>query len=120
MSIRGELKVGLAGRRGRAFLPGLSAVPEVRVVAFCDINPATLNAIAEQHRIEQRYTDFGEMAENACYSKPNVLVRSMVEAGLFGEIYYIEGAYMHDCHSIHPGAGVRGVDRSWRDTFVRA
>src|SRR5438874_11548972 len=63
MSIRGELKVGHAGRRGRAFLPGLSAMPEVRVVAFCDINPDTLTAIAEQHRIEQRYTDFGEMVQ---------------------------------------------------------
>ena len=41
------------------------------------------------------------MAENYTYTRPNVLVRSMVEAGLFGEVYYAEGEYLHDCSSLH-------------------
>ncbi len=36
------------------------------------------------------------MAENYCYMKPNVLVRELVRAGFFGEIYYAEGAYVHE------------------------
>ncbi len=35
------------------------------------------------------------MAENYTYMKPNVLVRALVEAGLFGETYYAEGEYLH-------------------------
>lgn len=41
------------------------------------------------------------MAENYCYRRPVVLVKAMVEAGVFGNVYYAEGAYIHDCSSIH-------------------
>jgi len=40
------------------------------------------------------------MAENYTYTKPNAMVRAMVEAGVFGEVYYAEGEYLHDCSSI--------------------
>jgi len=51
------------------------------------------------------------MAENYTYIKPNVLVRSMVEAGLFGEVYYAEGEYLHDCSALHHTADGRPT---WR------
>ena len=35
-------------------------------------------------------------AENACYFKPIVLAREMIKDGLFGEVYYGEGEYIHD------------------------
>ncbi|MEM7133098.1 MAG: Gfo/Idh/MocA family oxidoreductase [Chloroflexota bacterium] len=41
------------------------------------------------------------MAENYNYMKPNVLVQSMVEAGLFGETYYAEGEYIHELSALH-------------------
>lgn len=41
------------------------------------------------------------MAENYTYMKPNVLVRALVEAGLFGETYYAEGEYIHELSSLH-------------------
>lgn len=41
------------------------------------------------------------MAENYCYQKNVVLVKSMVEAGMFGDVYYAEGAYIHELSSIH-------------------
>lgn len=41
------------------------------------------------------------MAENYCYMKPNVLVRSLVRAGLFGELYYGEGAYIHELKGLN-------------------
>lgn len=36
------------------------------------------------------------MGENACYQVPNLLVRRMVEAGLFGEVYFAEAEYTHN------------------------
>jgi predicted dehydrogenase len=41
------------------------------------------------------------MAENYCYRPDNVLVRSLVEHGLFGEIYFGEGEYIHDVKALH-------------------
>jgi predicted dehydrogenase len=36
------------------------------------------------------------MAENYCYTRPNMLVRHLVERGLFGRRTYAEGGYIHD------------------------
>jgi|DewCreStandDraft_1066081.scaffolds.fasta_scaffold00352_53 predicted dehydrogenase len=44
------------------------------------------------------------MAENYCYMKANVLVKSMVEHGLFGELYYAEGEYIHNVRHLHVDA----------------
>jgi predicted dehydrogenase len=41
------------------------------------------------------------MAENYCYLKPNVLVRAMAHAGVFGEPYYGEGAYIHELKALN-------------------
>ena len=41
------------------------------------------------------------MAENYTYMKQNVLVRQLVRAGLFGEIYYAEGAYIHELKGLN-------------------
>lgn len=54
------------------------------------------------------------LAENYIYTRENMLVRSMSRAGLFGEIYYAEGAYIHDCHGIQYDADGRPT---WRVTW---
>jgi len=36
------------------------------------------------------------MAENYCYQKPSVLIGEMVKAGVFGEVYFAEGEYIHE------------------------
>jgi len=41
------------------------------------------------------------MAENYCYRKNVVLVKAMADAGVFGDLYYAEGAYLHDVRSMH-------------------
>ncbi len=41
------------------------------------------------------------MAENYVYMKPNVLVRAMVDAGVFGDVYYAEGEYIHELSVLH-------------------
>ena len=51
------------------------------------------------------------LAENYCYTKPAMLVAEMARRGLFGELYYAEGAYLHDCHDIQYDAAGRPT---WR------
>lgn len=41
------------------------------------------------------------MAENYCYIKENVLIKNMICQGLFGDIYFAEGEYVHDCKNLH-------------------
>jgi predicted dehydrogenase len=41
------------------------------------------------------------MAENYIYTRQNMLVQAMVEAGLFGQVYYAEGEYLHELSSLH-------------------
>ena len=41
------------------------------------------------------------MAENYTYRKPNVMIREIVRRGLFGELYYAEGEYLHDCKGLN-------------------
>jgi hypothetical protein len=40
------------------------------------------------------------MAENYCYMRPNMFVLNMVEQGVFGEISYAEGGYIHDTRDL--------------------
>jgi predicted dehydrogenase len=54
------------------------------------------------------------LAENYCYTRPNVLVRALARDGLFGDLYYAEGAYIHDCHAVHYDAQGRPT---WRTVW---
>jgi len=51
------------------------------------------------------------MAENYCYLRDNVLVREMARKGLFGDLYFGEGEYLHEVRNLHhtPDGG-----RTWR------
>jgi predicted dehydrogenase len=40
------------------------------------------------------------LAENYCYMRPNMMVLNMVQRGVFGELMYAEGAYIHDCRDL--------------------
>ncbi|CAN5693453.1 Gfo/Idh/MocA family oxidoreductase [soil metagenome] len=44
------------------------------------------------------------LAENYCYFEENVLIREMVRKGLFGDIYFAEGEYIHDVRFLHHNA----------------
>ena len=41
------------------------------------------------------------LAENVVYTRPNLMVWNMVEKGVFGELVYAEGDYIHDCKSLN-------------------
>ena len=160
--MKNELKVGIVGApRGSGFVRAIQTVSETALVAICDINREVLEQRAAQFGVEQRYTEFAEMAdadldiiviatpmplhvpqavmalekgkhvltevpaatdleqcwqllkaveksgckymmaENYTYMKPNVLVRAMAEKGLFGEVYFGEGEYIHELKGLN-------------------
>lgn len=41
------------------------------------------------------------MAENYTYMKPNVMIKALVQQGLFGEVYYAEGEYLHELKDLN-------------------
>jgi predicted dehydrogenase/GNAT superfamily N-acetyltransferase len=41
------------------------------------------------------------MAENYLYSPQNVAIRAMVREGLFGQVYYAEGEYLHELKQLN-------------------
>jgi len=47
------------------------------------------------------------MAENYCYARTCVLVRELCRQGLFGELYYAEGEYLHELKQMNE-------DTPWR------
>jgi predicted dehydrogenase len=64
----------------------------------------------------EKYKKVYMMAENYCYMQGPLLIKSMVEKGLFGEIYYGEGEYLHELKDLayyNYGLHTSGK-RSWR------
>jgi predicted dehydrogenase len=56
------------------------------------------------------------LAENCCYWPHLLMIRKMVEEGLFGEITYAECGYVHDCRSLaFDGQG----QLTWRGEMAR-
>jgi len=51
------------------------------------------------------------MAENYCYIAAVMQVQHMVESGVFGELTYASGSYLHDCRNLFFG---KGGDLTWR------
>jgi len=57
------------------------------------------------------------LSENCNYMKPNVLVKALANRGLFGELYYAEGEYLHELKELNERTpwrrlwqtGVRGI-----------
>ncbi len=41
------------------------------------------------------------LSENYCYMRPNVLVKAIAKAGLFGEMYFGEGEYIHELKELN-------------------
>ncbi|RKN60014.1 Gfo/Idh/MocA family protein [Paenibacillus ginsengarvi] len=56
------------------------------------------------------------MAENYCYIPENQLILNMVRQGLFGDVYFGEGEYLHNIKhmAIRPSQEGRDSGRTWR------
>ena len=69
----------------------LSEVPAATDLQQCR------DLVASARRSGKKYM----MAENYCYRRPTVLVKALAEAGLFGEMYYAEGGYIHELKELN-------------------
>ncbi|WP_135556282.1 Gfo/Idh/MocA family protein [Paenibacillus cymbidii] len=56
------------------------------------------------------------LAENYCYLRANMAVLNMVQSGVFGDITFAEGAYVHDCRRLR--LDERGA-LTWRGEQLR-
>lgn len=68
---------------------GIHVLSEVPAAVSVDECRALVRAAAES---SATYA----MAENCCYLKSNLLVREIVKRGLFGQLYFGEGEYLHE------------------------
>ena len=55
------------------------------------------------------------MAENYCYLRENVLVGELVRRGLFGEVYFAEGEYIHELKGLNERTPWRRVWQTGRN-----
>ena len=58
------IKIGIAGARGLSTLMGLKMLPDVEIVAMCDLNEETLRASAERIGNVKTYRVFEDMLES--------------------------------------------------------
>ena len=60
------------------------------------------------------------MAENVTYFRDNVVIQNMVEQGLFGDIYYAEGQYIHNLKNLRSAIPYSNADGSptWRARWL--
>ena len=61
----------------------------------------SLDQCAELVRAVRKSRTKYMMAENYCYLKSNVLIGNLVRSGMFGDIYFGEGEYLHNVKSLH-------------------
>lgn len=69
----GDIRVGVVGRRGEAFLPALRAQPGVRVEALCELNDEWLAAASQRWEIgktSRRYEELLELVDAVVVATP--------------------------------------------------
>jgi predicted dehydrogenase len=93
----------------QALRAGKHVLSEVIAATTLEDCWALVEAVAQTGRVYM-------LAENYTYMRPNMMVRRMTEAGVFGTVYYAEGAYIHDCR--HLGFDPNG-ELTWRGEISR-
>ena len=66
------------------------------VTAAVDLDQAK-SLVAAAHSSKAVYM----MAENYCYTKPNVMVKEISNQGIFGDLYYAEAEYIHELKKLN-------------------
>lgn len=83
-----------AGQAIQALRQGLHVLSEVTAAVSLE---ECRRLVAAQMQTDALYM----LSENAIYTKPNMLIRSLAEQGLFGTIYYAEGEYLHELRDLN-------------------
>jgi predicted dehydrogenase len=69
---------------------------------LCEVTAAmTLKECKTLLKASKRSKATYMMAENYCYIPENICINNMVKEGLFGDIYYAEGEYIHNAQHLH-------------------
>ncbi|MGQ9732357.1 MAG: Gfo/Idh/MocA family protein [Candidatus Zipacnadales bacterium] len=98
----GEIEVVVIGTPMPLHAPQAIAALERGVHVLSEVPAAvSLAECQELVRAAKRSTATYMMAENYCYIRTNVLVGQMARAGLFGRLYYGEGAYIHELKGLN-------------------
>lgn len=93
-----------AGQAIAALDAGKHVLSEVTAINTLDEGAALIDAV---RRTGLTYM----LAENYCFMRPNLMVENLAAQGLFGEVTYLEGGYLHDCrHLMHTPTG----ELTWR------
>jgi hypothetical protein len=60
--------------------------------------------------------------ENCCYGNDTMMIYNMVRQGVFGEPYYAEGSYLHDCRPqfFDSSGKITWRGELWRDSYGSA
>jgi predicted dehydrogenase len=88
---------------------GKHVLSEVIAASTLDDCWALIEAVEASNRVYM-------LAENYCYTRPTMMIRNMVDRGIFGNTTYAEGAYIHDCRPLMFDA--RNA-LTWRGEFGR-
>jgi len=91
---------------------------EKNIHVLCEVTAAV--SLAECQALVQagkNSTAVYMLAENYTYMKPNVIIKELVRQGLFGEVFYAEGEYLHELKDLNEKTpwrrkwqtGIRGV-----------
>jgi predicted dehydrogenase len=82
-----------AGQAAQALEAGKHVMSEVTAAVTLDECWQLVEAVEKTGRVYM-------MAENYCYTRTNMMVLNMVRQGVFGEITYAEGGYIHDTRDL--------------------
>jgi predicted dehydrogenase len=58
---KGDLRIGIVGKRGGAAVAGLRAVPGVEVSAFCELDPAVLDHQMKEHGVDRGFSRYEDL-----------------------------------------------------------
>jgi len=115
---RSELDAVVIGTPMPLHVPQSIAALERNIHVLCEVPAAvSIEECRDLVRACRRSSAVYMMAENYTYTKPNVLVRELVRQGLFGEVYYAEGEYLHELKELneitkwrrHWQTGIEGI-----------
>ncbi len=102
MLVAGVVDAVVIGTPMQFHAPQAIAALERDIHVLCEVTAGiSVEECRDLVRAARRSAAQYMMAENYAYMKNNVLVRALVERGLFGEVYYGEGAYIHELKALN-------------------
>ncbi len=78
------------------------AALQKNIHVLCEVTAAvSMDECRVLTQVAQRSRAVYMMAENYTYIRSNVLIRELTRRGLFGEVYYAEGEYIHELKELN-------------------